>query len=426
MKENLVVTVGANPLLRSLGIVANQPVDVDKLKLDGQQMADKYAELRAMAESREVVNSVSIWDLMDMDKLVDENLITEADMEMIQISPQIRKMVQGIKSLGVEFDNDDFKDLSLITSKLIDVPKNVCIKLYEGLKDIINDPTIDSDIDDILINATADLISEKATFENFVRLELGLDLEDISQEEMESLQRSKFESFLEWKRVEAERLLTEVIQNPLKTAVILPIGFDEVKQAMINVLPVEAVDWVESLKAGDVITGETWEYIKNNFAALGQAQKIAIAKAMQKFLDDNGSAVDVGGQVIPVMFSVNIAEIILHTLILASADLFNKDEDEELSEDTKYVVELYDYVLHNDTELRDRISPETAYRLLSTIQGMIPLATARSSQIRSVNRDYNIATTTITTFINDDIMSSHVDNMSDEEKAKLEKNIIGK
>lgn len=426
MKENLVVTVGANPLLRSLGIVANQPVDVDKLKLDGQQMADKYAELRAMAESREVVNSVSIWDLMDMDKLVDENLITEADMEMIQISPQIRKMVQGIKSLGVEFDNDDFKDLSLITSKLIDVPKNVCIKLYEGLKDIINDPTIDSDIDDILINATADLISEKATFENFVRLELGLDLEDISQEEMESLQRSKFESFLEWKRVEAERLLTEVIQNPLKTAVILPIGFDEVKQAMINVLPVEAVDWVESLKAGDVITGETWEYIKNNFAALGQAQKIAIAKAMQKFLDDNGSAVDVGGQVIPVMFSVNIAEIILHTLILASADLFNKDEDEELSEDTKYVVELYDYVLHNDTELRDRISPETAYRLLSTIQGMIPLATARSSQIRSVNRDYNIATTTITTFINDDIMLSHVDNMSDEEKAKLEKNIIGK
>lgn len=426
MKENLVVTVGANPLLRSLGIVANQPVDVDKLKLDGQQMADKYAELRAMAESREVVNSVSIWDLMDMDKLVDENLITEADMEMIQISPQIRKMVQGIKSLGVEFDNDDFKDLSLITSKLIDVPKNVCIKLYEGLKDIINDPTIDSDIDDILINATADLISEKATFENFVRLELGLDLEDISQEEMESLQRSKFESFLEWKRVEAERLLTEVIQNPLKTAVILPIGFDEVKQAMINVLPVEAVDWVESLKAGDVITGETWEYIKNNFAALGQAQKIAIAKAMQKFLDDNGSAIDVGGQVIPVMFSVNIAEIILHTLILASADLFNKDEDEELSEDTKYVVELYDYVLHNDTELRDRISPETAYRLLSTIQGMIPLATARSSQIRSVNRDYNIATTTITTFINDDIMSSHVDNMSDEEKAKLEKNIIGK
>lgn len=426
MKENLVVTVGANPLLRSLGIVANQPVDVDKLKLDGQQMADKYAELRAMAESREVVNSVSIWDLMDMDKLVDENLITEADMEMIQISPQIRKMVQGIKSLGVEFDNDDFKDLSLITSKLIDVPKNVCIKLYEGLKDIINDPTIDSDIDDILINATADLISEKATFENFVRLELGLDLEDISQEEMESLQRSKFESFLEWKRVEAERLLTEVIQNPLKTAVILPIGFDEVKQAMINVLPVEAVDWVESLKAGDVITGETWEYIKNNFAALGQAQKIAIAKAMQKFLDENGSAVDVGGQVIPVMFSVNIAEIILHTLILASADLFNKDEDEDLSEDTKYVVELYDYVLHNDTELRDRISPETAYRLLSTIQGMIPLATARSSQIRSVNRDYNIATTTITTFINDDIMSSHVDNMSDEEKAKLEKNIIGK
>ncbi len=426
MKENLVVTVGANPLLRSLGIVANQPVDVDKLKLDGQQMADKYAELRAMAESREVVNSVSIWDLMDMDKLVDENLITEADMEMIQISPQIRKMVQGIKSLGVEFDNDDFKDLSLITSKLIDVPKNVCIKLYEGLKDIINDPTIDSDIDDILINATADLISEKATFENFVRLELGLDLEDISQEEMESLQRSKFESFLEWKRVEAERLLTEVIQNPLKTAVILPIGFDEVKQAMINVLPVEAVDWVESLKAGDVITGETWEYIKNNFAALGQAQKVTIAKAMQKFLDDNGSAVDVGGQVIPVMFSVNIAEIILHTLILASADLFNKDEDEDLSEDTKYVVELYDYVLHNDTELRDRISPETAYRLLSTIQGMIPLATARSSQIRSVNRDYNIATTTITTFISDDIMSSHVDNMTDEEKAKLEKNIIGK
>lgn len=423
MNENLVVSVGANPLLRSIGTVINQPVDEKVLREAGQQMTDKYAELRAMAESREVVNEVSVWDLMDLDKLVDDNLITEADMEMVQFSVHIRKLVQGVKALGIEFNNDDFKDLSLVTSKLTDVPKQVCIKMYEGLKDIINDPTIDSDLDDILIDSTADLITERASFENFVIHELGLDLNELSDEEMQTLQRGKFESYLEWKRNEAERIISEVVKDPMKTVIILPVGFEKVKETMIEVLPVEAAEWVDTLTPSSIMTGDVWQHMTTTYGKLGQAQLQRVVEVIDKFLADNGVMVDAGGQQIPVLFSVNISEILLHTLILASSELFGSDD--ELSEDTKYVVELYDYVLHNDSELRDRISDVTAYRMLSTVQGMLPLATARSSQVRAVNREYNIATTTITTFINDDIMKNNIDEMSDEEKAKLEKQIMG-
>lgn len=423
MNENLVVSVGANPLLRSIGTVINQPVDEKVLREAGQQMTDKYAELRAMAESREVVNEVSVWDLMDLDKLVDDNLITEADMEMVQFSVHIRKLVQGVKALGIEFNNDDFKDLSLVTSKLTDVPKQVCIKMYEGLKDIINDPTIDSDLDDILIDSTADLITERASFENFVIQELGLDLNELSDEEMQTLQRGKFESYLEWKRNEAERIISEVVKDPMKTVIILPVGFEKVKETMIEVLPVEAAEWVDTLTPSSIMTGDVWQHMTTTYGKLGQAQLQRVVETIDKFLSDNGVMVDAGGQQLPVLFSVNISEILLHTLILASSELFGSDN--ELSEDTKYVVELYDYVLHNDPELRDRISDATAYRMLSTIQGMLPLATARSSQVRAVNREYNIATTTITTFINDDIMKTNIDEMSDEEKAKLEKQIMG-
>lgn len=423
MNENLVVLVGANPLLRSIGTVINQPVDEKVLREAGQQMTDKYAELRAMAESREVVNEVSVWDLMDLDKLVDDNLITEADMEMVQFSVHIRKLVQGVKALGIEFNNDDFKDLSLVTSKLTDVPKQVCIKMYEGLKDIINDPTIDSDLDDILIDSTADLITERASFENFVIQELGLDLNELSDEEMQTLQRGKFESYLEWKRNEAERIISEVVKDPMKTVIILPVGFEKVKETMIEVLPVEAAEWVDTLTPSSIMTGDVWQHMTTTYGKLGQAQLQRVVEVIDKFLSDNGVMVDAGGQQLPVLFSVNISEILLHTLILASSELFGSDD--ELSEDTKYVVELYDYVLHNDPELRDRISDVTAYRMLSTIQGMLPLATARSSQVRAVNREYNIATTTITTFINDDIMKTNIDEMSDEEKAKLEKQIMG-
>ena len=423
MNENLVVSVGANPLLRSIGTVINQPVDEKVLREAGQQMTDKYTELRAMAESREVVNEVSVWDLMDLDKLVDDNLITEADMEMVQFSVHIRKLVQGVKALGIEFNNDDFKDLSLVTSKLTDVPKQVCIKMYEGLKDIINDPTIDSDLDDILIDSTADLITERASFENFVIQELGLDLNELSDEEMQTLQRGKFESYLEWKRNEAERIISEVVKDPMKTVIILPAGFEKVKETMIEVLPVEAAEWVDTLTPSSIMTGDVWQHMTTTYGKLGQAQLQRVVEVIDKFLSDNGVMVDAGGQQLPVLFSVNISEILLHTLILASSELFGSDD--ELSEDTKYVVELYDYVLHNDPELRDRISDVTAYRMLSTIQGMLPLATARSSQVRAVNREYNIATTTITTFINDDIMKTNIDEMSDEEKAKLEKQIMG-
>lgn len=423
MNENLVVSVGANPLLRSIGTVINQPVDEKVLREAGQQMTDKYAELRAMAESREVVNEVSVWDLMDLDKLVDDNLITEADMEMVQFSVHIRKLVQGVKALGIEFNNDDFKDLSLVTSKLTDVPKQVCMRIYEGLKDIINDPTIDSDLDDILIDSTADLITERASFENFVIHELGLDLNELSDEEMQTLQRGKFESYLEWKRNEAERIISEVVKDPMKTVIILPIGFEKVKETMIEVLPVEAAEWVDTLTPSSIMTGDVWQHMTTTYGKLGKAQLQRVVEVIDKFLADNGVMVDAGGQQIPVLFSVNIAEILLHTLILASSELFGSDD--ELSEDTKYVVELYDYVLHNDPELRDRISDVTAYRMLSTVQGMLPLATARSSQVRAVNREYNIATTTITTFINDDIMKTNIDEMSDEEKAKLEKQIMG-
>ena len=423
MNENLVVSVGANPLLRSIGTVINQPVDEKVLREAGQQMTDKYAELRAMAESREVVNEVSVWDLMDLDKLVDDNLITEADMEMVQFSVHIRKLVQGVKALGIEFNNDDFKDLSLVTSKLTDVPKQVCIKMYEGLKDIINDPTIDSDLDDILIDSIADLITERASFENFVIQELGLDLNELSDEEMQTLQRGKFESYLEWKRNEAERIISEVVKDPMKTVIILPVGFEKVKETMIEVLPVEAAEWVDTLTPSSIMTGDVWQHMTTTYGKLGQAQLQRVVEVIDKFLADNGVMVDAGGQQLPVLFSVNISEILLHTLILASSELFGSDD--ELSEDTKYVVELYDYVLHNDPELRDRISDVTAYRMLSTIQGMLPLATARSSQVRAVNREYNIATTTITTFINDDIMKTNIDEMSDEEKAKLEKQIMG-
>ena len=424
MIESRVVMVGANPLLRSIGTVVNQPVDESILREAGQQMVDKYAELRAMAETREAINNVSIWDLMDIDKLVDENLISEADMEMVQFSVHIRKLVQGIRALGIEFTNDDFKDLSLITTKLTDIPKSVCIKMYEGLKDIINDPTIDSDLDDILIDSTADLISEKASFENFVVMELGMKLDDLSDEEFQTLQTTKFESYLEWKRTEAERIISEVIKDPMKTVIILPIGFDKVKETMMDVLPVEAAEWVETLTPSSIMTGEVWEHMTKSYGKLGDAQLKRLVTDIDAFLSNNGVMIDAGGQQLPVLFSVNISEILLHTLILASSELFGTED--ELSEDTKYVVSLYDYILHSDPELKDRISDNTAYKMLSTIQNMLPLATARSSQIRAVNREYNIATTTITTFITDDIMKTSTENMSEEEKVAVEKSILGK
>lgn len=427
--RNRVVSVGPNPFLRAIGTVTNgnNELSDEKLMEAGQQMVDKYAELRAMAEAREGAKDVTVWDLMDLDVLADENLITEADIEMIQMAAHLRKIVMGMHSLGVEFSNDDFAEISLITTKLTEVPKKVCIKLYEDFKTLVNDPTVDTDLDDILINATADLISERASFETYAQDVLMLDLNEINAEEMSTLMTTYFDGYIEWKRDEAGRILSEVIKNPLSTVMILPKGFEEIKEVMMDVLPIEATDWVSKLQPTSIFNGEVWEYMTKTFGRLGDAQLKRVSAKLDEFISANGIMSQLGpnGQQVPILYTVNIAEILLHTLILASAELFEDKPDDELTDDTKYIADTFRYVLYSDPVLNQRIDDTTANRILSTISSMLPLATARSSSVRSVNREYNVATSTITTFITEDIQKANVDQLSEAEKEAIKDKIIG-
>lgn len=427
VNSHRIVAVGANQLLRAIGTVsAGDQIPEDKLREAGQQMVDKYAELRSLAETREVVDKVSVWDLMDLDVLTDENMITEADMAMVQFSVYLRGLVQGIHKLGIEFTNDDFKDVSLITTKLTTLPKEVCLKIYNDFKALVNDPTIDTDLDDVLINATADLISERATIEVYLTSVCNIDIDELSDDELNSIKRSYFSGYLDWKREEAERVIGEVIKDPMKTVMILPEHFEDVKAVLMDVLPVEAAEWVSTLTPSSIYTGEAWQHMNDTYGGLDQPQRAIVSKAVNEFIEKNGVSVDVGnGQKVPILFSVNISEIILHTLIMASTELYENKPDADLSSDTEYILDVFRYVLFNDADLNYRISEDTAYRILACISTMMPIETARHSAIRSINREYNVATTTITTFITEDISKAKISEMSEEEKAKLQNKILG-
>lgn len=434
--ENRILHIGTNPLLRALGSVTYNDASEESLRQAGEVLVNKYKEIVATLDSREDtrVKSLNLWDLLNIDVLSDENLLTDEDLEILAVLPNLRAVVKGIKSTGIEFTNDDFANISVISTKITNTPKEVCERLYNSFKGILVDPTSNDHIDDIIVDATKDLIGERTTFVEYAIAEGLISNGSVDDDELVELQNLYATDYDEWVNTEAERIVSQIIQNPLQTVMILPKGFDKVKNSILDLLPSDpdTVAWVNNnLTPSNIFSGAVWEELTKLLP--DKSKYSEIVKLTQEFVANNSITVTNAGngQPIPLLYTVNIAEVLLHALILASSELVYQSANAEdisddefmsrLSPNTAYVLSEFMNYIGTDEVLKD-YTPNielTASRMLSTISDAIPLATARLTSIRGINREYNVATTSITTFINNSLME---ETKADLAKSEEEKN----
>lgn len=409
-----------NPFLRAVGSMTPSSVaSEDELRTAGQQMVDKYTELKAAAEARDVTD-VSLWDLTNIDVLGDDSIITDADAEMISFSVQLRKIVQGLHALGISFTNDDFVNVSLLTNAVIEIPIKTAGCLYDNFMGSLQDPTFDEDIGEILINACADLINERASFDVYLNEVFHMDMTTASDDEVASMHASYMDEYLDWKHDEAVRIISELIKSPLNTVMILPKGFEELKEVLETNLPVEAHEFISTLTPSSVFKGEVWETLMKSYGQVSRESSMAMMSAIDKFVKDNGvMSVPMGnGEALPLLYTVSLPEVLLHTLLLASAELFEDKPDEELSYNTQYVVDTVRFCISQNDLISELASSETVYKILSTLSQIVPLMTARSTAIKGASREYHTATGSI----QEVILKDMTDDISREELNRGEDN----
>lgn len=391
-----------NSYIRFLGNMSAQDVDIDIVRRGGEQLQAKIDNIVEEAASKGNDDIRIIPDLLDIKTLADRNRFTDDMKEIIGMAVALSDSAAAIAKLG--FNNPtSYAEFNVASVQIQRINKQVAFQLYHNLIDCVKNNTgVDDLIDDIIFDALKDQITERMPFEVFAE-ERGVAIPE------EEAQASKIEaaysgSYNEWVESEAERILEILINDPMSNVLIRPMGLQDLKDVLIDVCPEEAYEWCNSITADDIYKGEIFEKLVVEFK-LGQAQLKRFASAVDKFMQENQTSqkVTVGqGQEVNPFYSVNIASVILHAMIIASTELW--EPEEELSEYTEYILDIYREKLLDITNIE--YDDTTPYKLLSTVASVNALVISRSAYTRACSMDYIRAQGAITMMINYELMEA--------------------
>lgn len=392
--EDRVVNV-KNNYIRFLGNMAAQEVDLETMRKGGEQLQAKLDNL-IEEELNKGHDLKLIPDLLNIKVLADKNVFTDELREALSMSIALSDNASALVALGFDSPNT-YADFNVASAQVSQIMKKVAFKLYQNLILCIKENRGEDDIiDDLIIDACRDQISERMSFEAFAA-EWNIDTENMDKAKLAYAGR-----FSEAVENEVNRVLAEVIANPMANVIVRPVGLDKVKEDLIAVCPDEAVEWIESLTANDIYSGEVFEKLMNEYK-LGKAQLQRFARSIESFMRDNQTAQPVqagGGQDLHPFYSVNMASIILHAIITASAELWSPSI-ETLSEYTEYILDLIREELTNITCIE--CSDETPYRILSAVALINSLPISQHAFLRASSQDYILAQGAITMMIQMDL-----------------------
>lgn len=392
--EDRVINV-KNNYIRFLGNMAAQEVDLETMRKGGEQLQAKLDNL-IEEELNKGHDLKLIPDLLNIKVLADKDVFTDELREALSMSIALSDNASALVALGFDSPNT-YADFNVASAQVSQIMKRVAFKLYQNLILCIKENRGEDDIiDDLIVDACRDQISERMSFEAFAA-EWNIDTENMEKAKLAYAGR-----FSEAVENEVNRVLADVIANPMSNVVVRPVGLDKVKEDLMAICPDEATEWIESLTANDIYGGEVFEKLMNEYK-LGKAQLQRFARSIESFMRDNQTPQPVqagGGQDLHPFYSVNMASIILHAIITASAELWNPSI-ESLSEYTEYILDLIREELTNITCIE--CSDETPYRILSAVGLINSLPISQHAFLRASSQDYILAQGAITMMIQMDL-----------------------
>ncbi len=388
-----------NNYLRFFGNMSSQEVDLDKMREGGIQLQQKLDSLIEEESQRGNDDIKVLPDLLDLKVLSDANRFTDGIREVVSMAVALSDNTRALVVLGFNNPNS-YADFNVASAQISQIAKKVAFNLYHNLVNAIKtDTTVDDLVIDMVLAAIEDQIAERMNFPRFCEKN-GIALTEETEDKVRMAYDSRYN---EWVSTEAERILAEVVSKPMENVLIDPSGFEDVREKLYELCPPEANEWIGSLTPDAIYSGEVFEKLLKEYK-LDRESLTQFAAAVERFMSENQTAqsVQLGqGQNVNPFYSTNMASILLHTMIMASSELWDVN-DTEISETTEYIVDLFRAELENVTTIE--FDETTPYKMLSVIANINPLLVSRSAVTRASHQDYILAQGAITMMINQELM----------------------
>jgi len=392
-KNNLFICKRRNQFILNLATFLSANFNVDQLaeELDKSQSKLNEAIERIQAAGND---NLKVLDLTKVANIADNELFSEDYDQLINFINISKENVKTLESLDFDVNDMSFKDVALICYQVSKIPSIVA----NTLMNTVLNPNAEEEINDLYINAIANICSERMNRERFLT-ENGLIPEGKTWQD---ITESYSEAYNNWVVEEAVRILMNLKVNPAASVAIYPEGVSECKARIKELLPVDAdTSFLDNLSyedmGGDIFMKSLQDIISNIPGLDVAGKRDLFMKVYQEVvtMNDRNSVGSMETGTDPndpmsrgnIISAVNLPEATAHIFFLASNDLY--DENGVVEPSTEYLMDIIGAVFD---KLDIVYGKYTAARILSTFILAVPYAIASSMLLKVRDRNFmNIA-----------------------------------
>lgn len=392
-KNNLFICKRRNQFILNLATFLSANFNVDQLaeELDKSQSKLNEAIERIQAAGND---NLKVLDLTKVANIADNELFSEDYDQLINFINISKENVKTLESLDFDVNDMSFKDVALICYQVSKIPSIVA----NTLMNTVLNPNAEEEINDLYINAIANICSERMNRERFLT-ENGLIPEGKTWQDVTE---SYSEAYNNWVVEEAVRILMNLKVNPAASVAIYPEGVSECKARIKELLPIDAdTSFLDDLSyedmGGDIFMKSLQDIISNIHGLDVAGKRDLFMKVYQEVvtMNDRNSVGSMETGTDPndpmsrgnIISAVNLPEATAHIFFLASNDLY--DENGVIEPSTEYLMDIIGAVFD---KLDIVYGKYTAARILSTFILAVPYAIASSMLLKVRDRNFmNIA-----------------------------------
>lgn len=416
-----------NILLKGIGLLSPAVGIRSQYENIKDQINEQVNQVIESLNKDESTNAIYLADLLNIKTLLE--VVKTNGLQIGETLDYLRNNVNNVTAfdeLGLNVEGVTFGDVNLIAYDLTDANRIVIQRFIQNMLDIIDMKTEDDGTIDLLTDAIIQLGNSRLTFDFWAshvkKIEPTKDNQTIFLTE-----------FQEWFQKEVDSIAIKMISKPESGILVVPEGFEELKEEFRKNTPSKVHDAIENMAAEDFnnpefldiilkavigndnLEGVNLNLLSNDVKILINNIKLAIDKFMRKnhigeievpMQDPRDPSKTVNTkQLIPS--TVNLPETLLCALVTQSSKLHDEANTmEKLKEDTAFMLiyNLYNEVLSE--LLGNRITDNTVCKYISCIAANIQTISFINPILRVRDQNISTAVYTIRELIHDEYIAA--------------------
>lgn len=416
-----------NILLKGIGLLSPAVGIRSQYENIKDQINEQVDQVIESLNKDESTNARYLADLLNIKVLLE--VVRTNGLQIGETLDYLRNNVNNVVAfddLGLNVEGVTFGDVNLIAYDLTDANRIVIQRFIQNMLDIIDMKAEDDGTIDLLTDAIVQLGNSRLSFDFWAS-----HIKKI--EPTEDNQSIFLVEFQEWFKKEVDDIAIKMISRPESGILVVPEGFEELKDAFRKNTPSKVHDDIENmlpedfnntefldhiLKAiigRDNIEGLDLRVLSNDVKILINNIKLAIDTFMRKnhlgeieipMQDPNDPSKTINtNQLIPS--TVNLPETLLCALVTQSSKLHDESMTmDKLKEDTSFMLiyNLYNEVLSE--LLGNRITDNTVCKYISCIAANIQTISFINPILRVKDQNIGTAVYTIREIIHDEYIAA--------------------